>query len=302
MSSLVEELQRDALNPNIAVTEILRKCLVVATKLGIEEFASWARLELDGYKEREVPEYRIILGTPKVLNPYHGYQPIFFEDPVEAEFVSKMFFNQPIGEIEHSLVHSNRAGPGVFHVAFSPANEKILIEMMQIPMKPSLEVSGSQLHRIIDAVRNIILKWSIKLESDGILGDEMSFSREEKEKAHSITYNIKNYIQGQFDHSQIQLESVNSVQKGSFQDLDLVELRKIITSLKGALDGLELERDVKDELIAEIRTLESQTDSPKPKASILRESLISVRKILESAAGNLLASGLLSQISILSGP
>jgi hypothetical protein len=302
MPSLVEELQRDALNKNISVTELLQKCLVLATKLEIDEFASWARLELDGYIGRNVPAYRVIHGEPQVFNPYHGYQPMFFEDPDDKEFISKMPFNQPIGEIDHLLAHANKAGSGNFSVSFAPANEKNLIDMMGLPMKPSLRVSTSHMHGILDAVRKVILEWSIKLESDGILGEGMSFSREEKEKAHSVTYNIKNYIHGNIDHSQIQVESANSFQKGSFQDVDLFELKKIISSLKKSLDDLGIEGDIRDELISEIHTLEAQTDSPKPKASILRESLISVRKILESAAGNLVASGLLSQIGKFFGP
>jgi hypothetical protein len=106
MSSIIQELQSDALNQKISVTELLQKCLLVATKLGIVEFASWTRLELDGYRGREVPEYRIIYGEPKIFDPYHGYQPIFFEDPEDAEFISKMNFNQPIGEIT-AVRHAN---------------------------------------------------------------------------------------------------------------------------------------------------------------------------------------------------
>jgi hypothetical protein len=301
MPSLIEELQREALNRNISVTELLQKCLVVATKLGIDEFASWARLELDGYLGKEVPEYRVVHGEPKIFNPYHGYQPLFFEDPEWAELVSRMPFNQPIGEIDH-LTQANKGGVGKFTVSFAPANEKKLMDMMELPMKPSLLVSSSKLHRILDAVRKVILEWSIKLESDGIIGKGMSFSMEEKEKAHSVTYNIKNYIQGNIDHSQIQVESADSIQKGSFQDFNLFELKEFTRILRASLDDLGIEGDIRDELISDIRTLESQTDSPKPKASILRESLISVKKILEGAAGNMVASGLLIQIGKLFGP
>lgn len=300
MASIVEELQRDALNKNISVTELLQKCLLVASKLGIDDFASWARLELDGYKIRKVPEYRVIHGDPKVFNPYHGYQPIFFEDAKDAEFISKMNFNQPIGEIDHLL--ANRVGHGDLAVSYFPDVEKRLLELMELPMKPSLHISASHIHGILDAVRKIILEWSIKLESDGIIGEGMSFSREEKAKAHSVTYNVKNYFQGNINRSQIQVETVESTQKGSFQDFNLFDLKKFIRSLKESLDAIGIEGENKDELISEIRTLESQTESPKPKHSILRESLISVRKILEGAAGNLVASGLLGEIGKLFGP
>ena len=59
MTSLVEELQRDALDSSVSVLDLLRKALVVATKLNIDEFKEWIELELKGYSGQEtVPDYR----------------------------------------------------------------------------------------------------------------------------------------------------------------------------------------------------------------------------------------------------
>jgi len=41
MASLVQDLQKDALNQKVRVTELLQKSLVVATKLKLADFASW---------------------------------------------------------------------------------------------------------------------------------------------------------------------------------------------------------------------------------------------------------------------
>ncbi len=43
---------------------------------------------------------------------------------------------------------------------------------------------------------------------------------------------------------------------------------------------------------AELATLKAQSESPKPKRSIIRESLSSLRAVLEGAAGEVLASNL----------
>ena len=48
------------------------------------------------------------------------------------------------------------------------------------PPVPCAVVPRSQLHGILDAVRNAILTWSLELESDGIVGDGMSFLPKEK--------------------------------------------------------------------------------------------------------------------------
>ena len=69
MSSLVLELQAGALNSSVSVLDLLRKALVVAKKLGVEDFQKWIELELDGYKQIPIPEYRLIRGQAKRVEP-----------------------------------------------------------------------------------------------------------------------------------------------------------------------------------------------------------------------------------------
>jgi len=301
MSSLVEELQRDVLNQNVTVVELLQKCLVVAMKLGIQEFASWARLEIDGYKDKELPEYRVVHGQPQVFNPYRGYQPLFFPDSKLTERFSKMHFNQPIGQIEHELKSAEKTGSDGFYVSYSPSVEKKLMDAIDFRLQPFLNISASEFRKILDSVRKIVLEWTLRLEADGIIGEGMSFSKEEKEKAQSITYNIKNYIEGVVQ-SQIQIESVAGNQNLVVSQFDVSKLKEVIQALRASAGEIDLEENAKAELAAEIQTLESQAASPKPKTSIIRESLLSVKSILEGAAGSLVASGLLSQIGKLFGP
>jgi hypothetical protein len=301
MQSLVEELQKDALNQDVAVTELLQKCLVVAVKLEIQEFASWARQELDGYKNEEVPEYRVVYGQPQVKNPLRGYQPLFFDNPKLTERFSRMHFNQPVGKIEHELKRAQQKGSGEFYVLYPPAVEKKLMDSIEFPLQPFLNIGRSEFQKILDALRKIILEWTLKLESDGITGHGMTFSKEEKAKAQSITYNVKNLFHG-IERSQIQIESVNSAQNLAVNQFDYSKLKELIQALKDSVEELGLEDGAIAELMAEIRTLESQAASPKPKAFIIRELLLSVKNILEGAAGSLIASGLLAQIGRFFGP
>ena len=55
MSSLVLELQRDAIDPSVSPLNLLRKALIVARKLGIVEFQQWIELELNGYNGQPIP-------------------------------------------------------------------------------------------------------------------------------------------------------------------------------------------------------------------------------------------------------
>jgi hypothetical protein len=68
MSGLVHELQQATLDDKSSVSSLLRKALLVATKLGVSDLEAWARSELQG-DGVPIPEYRKIRGAPKVRNP-----------------------------------------------------------------------------------------------------------------------------------------------------------------------------------------------------------------------------------------
>jgi hypothetical protein len=253
---------------------------------------------LDGYGKNEVPDYRLLGGAPQVFDPYRGYQPLHFSSIDHAERFSKMHFNTPIGEIEHDLIASRESESSAFQIWYSPGVEKMLMDAMGFRLQPSLHINASKFQGVLDAVRKIVLEWSLKLEADGITGEGMSFSSEEKARAQAVTYNIKNYIHGNIHDSQIQIEATKSNQIKSVE-FDIEKLGKVIEALRNTLDIVGIDQQGKQEMESEIITLEAQTKSPKPKNSIIAESLASVRRILEGASGNLIASGLLNQMGSL---
>jgi hypothetical protein len=53
----------------------------------------------------------------------------------------------------------------------------------------------SEFRRILEAVRNLILEWALKLEQEGIMGEGLTFSPEDQRKAESVT---NNYFHGPF--------------------------------------------------------------------------------------------------------
>ncbi len=81
VTSIVLELQRDALNREVPISDLLRKAFVVAKKLKITEFENWVTHELNGYENAEdIPKYRQVNGKVQVWNLYHGWQPVIFQD------------------------------------------------------------------------------------------------------------------------------------------------------------------------------------------------------------------------------
>lgn len=148
--------------------------------------------------------------------------------------------------------------------------------------------------KILDAVRNAILEWSLKLEQDGIRGEGLTFTPEEKKTADRAAYSVTNFF-GSVHNSQIQHGTHGSVQVQATH-LDLAQLNNFIATLKGQTDALPLSPEGKAELGAEIKTIESQLSSPRPKTTVLRESLHSIRNILEGIGASIIASELLKRL------
>lgn len=294
--SLVIELQKEALDSSIRVSDLLRKALVVAIKLDLDEFQKWIKFELNGYGvKNKIPEYRHVKGSLRVHDPYYGLKPVYFSNPEHAKKYSTMLFNQPISELEGDIENPK---DGVLIVEFNKRIEKILMESISPPLglQPVLMISLSDILRIIDAIRNIILEWALNLEKDGILGNEMTFTSEEKATASVVTYNIQNMIQ-----SQIQHDTTSSVQSTVVQNINFEELTKYLSELKSSIDKLNLTPDKKAELEAEIITIEAQRTSPNPKHTVINDSLNSIRAILQGAAGSAIGGALLEGMKILFG-
>ena len=177
MTGLVFELQRDSLNSEIRVSNLLRKALVISKKLDIIEIEEWLKKELYGYLSTDdIPKYRSVRGEVKVWNPYRGWQPLYFDDIEMAEKFSERNTCQSIAELE-SLSESDGSRT---RMPFPQHIERFLMKSMEFPLQPTLITDKTEIIGILDFVRNIILNWSLELEQKGIFGEGMSFSNEEK--------------------------------------------------------------------------------------------------------------------------
>ena len=294
MSSLVLELQRDALDKSINVSDLLRKAMVVSKKLGINEIEEWISRELEGYPndESEIPPYREITGQVMAYNPYHGWRPLHFANPELGDHLSKRKISQAVGQID-AIVNSDKSGE--LHVPFDNYSKNRLMNSMNIPLDVTFLVYDSDLHKILEGVRNEILNWALDLENRGIVGDGMRFSKEEKQTASQITYQITNNI-GNMQNSQLQQGSSNSTQSLNVTQTS-VDLADFIKELKKSIPDLNLGLEDLDELKAEVSTIEHQRSSPKPKNLIISESLKSIRNILEGVTGSIIATELLKQLA-----
>jgi len=272
----------------------LRKALVISKKLSVTEIEEWIDHELNGYPLDNdcIPDYREVSGEIKVFNPYHGWQPLIFGDSQDARPFSKRKIMQSLGELESI---QKRDCP-ILQVPFSEDVVSCLMSAMEPPpLKPSLHVPLSQVIGIFESVRNQLLLWALELEKQGIMGERMSFSNDEKEAAGSVSYQIINNI-GSMQNSQLQQGTHSSTRMLEINN-GPENLSDFLSVLNDSIAQLSLMREQQSELEAEIKTIQSQLESPKPKQTVVSECLGSIRNILEGAAGNVTASGMLAELA-----
>lgn len=217
-TSIVLELQREALDSNTRICDLLRKAAVVAKKLRVADFEKWVNQELNGYRGGEdVPEYRQLRTEIKAWNPYHGWIPVIFADDLSS---MKDFPNSVrMGQIEELL----RSDSPFFTTPLPARVAQYIMEEAGLPLVPSRHIGRSQLASIVDAVRTRVLDWTVPLEQAGILGEGMTFSDEEKRKAAAVqSIHISGNFQGNIgniEHSTVSQRLEMRVAKGDFLSL-----------------------------------------------------------------------------------
>ncbi|MBU3923665.1 MAG: hypothetical protein KJ592_02005, partial [Nanoarchaeota archaeon] len=156
---------------------------------------------------------------------------------------------QSVSEMEDIL--KNRSEKGILTISFTSEQTAILCKLFDSPTPPTLIISCSQFAGILDTVRNIVLDWSLKLEADGILGKDLTFSEQEKQKVSSTTYNIQNLIgiAGEVKSENIQIGGYNLIHS-ELKKLGIPQSER--NELENILDGLKTteKKEEKQSLIA----------------------------------------------------
>ena len=190
MNSLVLELQSEALDSSSSVLNLLRKASLIAYKLDVQELHEWTNLELKGYENySQVPKYRFVDGDLIALNPYRGWIPVTLYDVESADTLLKRPAHQPISQL---IEVADLPKTGKLLLQYPKKLELHLIQQVGLVSSVVLSTTTPQIKVILEAVRDIILNWSLKLERDGILGEGMTFSTREREVANHANYHVEN--------------------------------------------------------------------------------------------------------------
>lgn len=194
--SIVLQLQKNCINKNITLQELLREALLISRKLKLKDFKEWIDLELNGYTSVDTtPKYRNIAQILKFKDRYHGWVTAQIGNEL-YKLIGKTPIMQSIGEIEHILSQKE----STLSMSINGNDIRLLQKQFKTDCEPCFFIDKTQIYGIVEKVRNLLLDWSLQLEEDGILGtDDLIFSEKEKESAKLIHIEHFNGVLGDID-------------------------------------------------------------------------------------------------------
>ncbi len=289
MSSIVIDLQNEITSSECDVVKILRRAHVIAVKLGLKEFDQWISYELNGYPNQEsCPDYRKVRGVLKAFNPYRGWIPTLIPDAELEKTICEQRVPNSISEI---ITLCKNAENGLIS-EFSGEQLELFNQMFNshLPMRYALHISGASVMDIIEKVKNTILEWTLKLEEEGVLGEGMRFSDEEKQTAKSMPQTVNNYY-GATNVINGPSEGMQIVSGNENVTFSYDKANTAVSEIETAISQEQLQCEDKDaalEMLSEIRDKITQEKKP----SVIKALLVGLKDFLINAGGSL-AAGLI---------
>jgi hypothetical protein len=231
MSSAVHNLQKAISEGSQPLIQLLRQTKLIAAKLNLREVETWVDNELKGYsKDVEPPPYRHVTSSHlQIYHPHYGWR-------FAGNFSMTIPAWEPIADIEN-LSHGKTATVNM------PKNlpvEDGLGGGLARDWPQRMVIGGSEFKRIVSAVTDELLQWTIELEKRGIKGEDMNFNEKEKQSATNHVYNIQKFtgVLGNVTNSQVTLYDYSSVHQllvdHNIPKEDRHELADIMDELKTA--------------------------------------------------------------------
>lgn len=197
MGGIVLELQREAMDKESDVESLLRKAFVIAKKLKLEKFEDWIRNEQNGYEKNKIPDYRYVKGELKGWNPMHGWVPVILNNNELDDTLTKAPMRSPIS----GIIDLYNTESETLTISLNAELNQSLSTLCGFDTIFANHFGKSQLYQIISTVKNNILEWSLILEENNIIGEELTFTEEEKNIAQK-TQNINHYVNNFYSNAE----------------------------------------------------------------------------------------------------
>lgn len=256
MAGLVENIQTQALDANVKVSDLLRRVKLAAVKLKLDDASEWVDRELKGYAQSDdVPTYRHTIGQLKAHTRFHGVIPVV-GNAAWVRNICESPVRDSIAKVEVL------AGDGT-HEVIAKVHGSVEAEMNDAHATPGTEyyihTPQSVFLDILEQVRNLVLDWSIRLERAGISGEGISFSLEEKSIAaeSASTINIENFT-GHLHQGEVSGNQNRTIVAATDQSVNAIAFPNLIEKVVAAIRAGVRDGDEQLALIAAVRQLDGE--------------------------------------------
>ena len=231
MMSLLRDIQDATIDANVDISVVLRKCRVLAARLGYEPFKKWVDQELNGYQNKDtLPDYRIldVYSKGDFVGPFgsglkNADIPLACIPKKYREGLDKSYCMQPIAAYVSLL---KTADGDNLQEQWSPelvvlVRKNIYKDMNCLSAWKS--IPNTSIVSLVEAVRNRMLNFVLEIEHEAPDAGEASPATQpiSQEKVtqifNTIIYgSVRNIAQGS---EQVTQTAINYVSQNDFESL-----------------------------------------------------------------------------------
>lgn len=220
--SLLRQIQDAAIDSSINLPSLLRKCKVLAARLGNDDFKRWIENELSGYEEKgQLPEYRVLnvnskghFGGALGLSLRNADIPLLCLPEEFRENLGRSYLFQPIAAIESLVANSTS---GTLQEPWNPdlvAHFGHQIYEHMVCMQAWKVIPASALVAALDTVRTRVLNFVLEIEAQNPAAGE-AMANENPVPQETVQHIFNTYITG--DVQNFSSGSVNVTQHARSQ-------------------------------------------------------------------------------------
>lgn len=272
---MIKELIEDLTFARITLSQALTRAKIIAYQVNNSDLKNWIQSEINGYKDSELPEYRIISCSvfAEIFDAFRGGTRTILLDisELDKDLDSKLSFykmriTQSIGTLEDGLKNDEDKSYGYEY--FNQKTTQRLASMIEdgnsvTAVKRRIQLS--ELRYIIEQTRQKLLDTLLDL-NDTFPNFENSFSNKESFNNEKVQTIINHNIYGNYANSNIGVGE--NISQNLHNQNNIQQLRKELEKLGVQKDDIEeLENTIKNE----------------PKEAVSKQILIWIGKIANKA-------------------
>lgn len=198
--TLLQQIEEESIDPRSDITALLRKCLVLASRLQNPSLKNWVNNELNGYSDiKDLPSYRIVpclsSGSFRMASAFTKHDVLISQENIPVEFREEL---GRIDLVESVSILQARVNDGKAKVVSQPWSNKFVQPLAHKIFPNQVLVSANKilatysLVQVLASIKDRVLRFVLDMEGNcPNAGDAIGvFSADKKLVDQMVTNNI----------------------------------------------------------------------------------------------------------------